>query len=321
MFFIEHLPAMLHVVVVTRHQPPLALARLRARGILSELDASDLRFTFDETTAFLQETGTPLPAYATLRQLETQLEGWAAGLRLFALTLRGSATPAAIAARLETFAGSQRPILDYFVAEVLQAQPAGLQDFLLRTSVLSRLSGPLCDALMGRNDSAQTLEAIDRANLFLEPLDDGGRWYRYHALFAEAMQAEAHYRLGEDVMRRLSDVASRWYESHDLLAEAVETALQAQDTTRAARLIEQIAVTPYFNMGAVHIHAASEFHTLRRWLEQIPDDEFEHRPALFVSYATALLFVALVDQVRIPSAVLAQIDVLLRQAEESFHAD
>ncbi|MBA3947579.1 MAG: hypothetical protein H0X37_23865 [Herpetosiphonaceae bacterium] len=317
-FFLDHLPTGLHVVIMTRHEPPLPLARLRARGDLNEVSLADLRFTLEETETFLEQNGTVLPAHAIMLQLEAQLGGWAAGLRLLALTLRGSATPTAVAAKLATFAGSQRPILQYFVAEVLSAQPAPLQDFLLRTSVLTRLSGPLCAAVTGVHNGAQLLTEVEQANLFLERLDDTGKWYRYHALFAEAMQAEARHRLGEECIRRLSDTASRWYETHGLLAEAVEAALQAEDMLRTAELIEQISVTPYLTLGAVYIHAASEFHTLRRWLEQIPPSEFERRPSLPFNYALALLFASFIDQARTPLAVLTRIEALLDQAEAGF---
>jgi LuxR family maltose regulon positive regulatory protein len=206
-------------------------------------------------------------------------------------------------------------MLDYFVSELLQAQPPELQDFLLRTSVLTRLSVALCDAVIGTPGSGSMLAAIDQAGLFLEAADASGEWYRYHGLFAEAMQTEARRRLGAAAMRRVSSVACQWYEQNGMLAEAVEVALLAGQSGRAADLLVQIATTPQYNLGHMPIEAASEFHTLRRWFEQIPERELSARPILFVSYATALLFATLVDQMPLPPAMLMQLTALLERAE------
>ncbi|MFL5805526.1 MAG: hypothetical protein ACJ8CR_27785 [Roseiflexaceae bacterium] len=226
-FLLAHLPATLHVIILTRSEPQLPLARLRARGDLCELSAADLRFSQEETRRFFQQgLALPLSPEAS-RQLDERLAGWAAGLRLLMLALRSRASLQAVEEVLATFAGSHRPILEYFVAEVLSVQPEPTQAFLLRTSVLGRLNGLLCDAVLGRHDSAELLAALDRASLFLEPLDEARQWYRYHALFAEAMQYEARRRFGDEALRGLARQASVWYEQHSMLAEAVEAALQA----------------------------------------------------------------------------------------------
>ena len=317
-FLVEHLPSTLHVLIISRHPPPLPLARLRARGELAELSAADLRFSQPEMAAFLEQAGAPELAPALLARLGEQLEGWPAGLRLLALALRGSASPAAISATLTAFGGSQRPILDYFVAEVLQAQPQPVQTFLLRTSMLRRLSAPLCDALLGAQDSGALLDELERANLFVEPAGPRGEWLRYHALFAEAMQAEARRRLGAEAICQLSARASRWYEQHGLHADAIEAALGAEDSERAADLLVQLTSAAQLDLGNVQILTHSEFHSLRRWLEQLPEAALDRRPSLLIGYATALLFAALVDQLPVPPATLAQIERLLERAEAAF---
>src|SRR5438045_7852981 len=182
---------------------------------------------------------------------------------------------------LLTFTGSHRHILEYLVADVLSSQPERLQEFLLQTAFLNRLTGSLCDAVTGRNDGGPMLEQMERANLFLIPLDETAQWYRYHALFAEAMQHEARRRLGEDYLRSLYEKASRWYEEHGLLAEAVEVALTARDFARDAGLIERIVGIQ---------NNINELHTLLRWVEQLPEEVLQFHPALSMSYASALLF-------------------------------
>jgi LuxR family maltose regulon positive regulatory protein len=183
---LERLPPGLRPVVASRADPPLALARLRARGQLAELREADLRFTAEESAALLRATaGLELPA-ASLTALAARTEGWAAGLQLAGLSLRGHPDPRGFVA---SFSGSHRYVLDYLAEEVLDRQPAELREFLLRTSILERLSGPLCDAVRGRGDSQELLERAERANLFLVPLDGQRRWWRYHHLFADLLHA------------------------------------------------------------------------------------------------------------------------------------
>ena len=307
-YFVDHLPATLRLLILTRSDPPLPLARLRAHNDLCELHAADLRFSLAETEFFLQHAlPFPLSTEATTR-LEARTEGWVAGLRLLALALQGRKEPPDLERMLGTFTGSHRHILEYLVADVLSSQPEPLQEFLLQTAFLNRLTGSLCDAVTGRNDSEHMLEQLERANLFLIPLDDTGQWYRYHALFAEAMQHEARRRLGEDYLRTLYDKASHWYEEHGLLAEAVEVALSARDFTRAAMLIERI-VGPY--------NTINELHTLLRWIEQLPEEVLQAHPELCLSYAIALLF----TRDRSAPATMALIQVPLKMAERYWQAE
>ena len=280
-FFIDHLPATLHLILVTRSDPPLPLARLRARNDLNELRAADLRFTLEETQAFLQlAVPFPLPPEVVTRLAE-RTGGWAAGLRLVALALQGMEVQSEVEGYLTSFTGSHRPILDYLVADVFSAQPEAIQEFLLQTCILSSLAGPLCDAVTGREDSALILEQLERANLFLVPLNSAGQWYRYHALFAEAMQHYAQQRLGAMSLCQLAKRASLWYEEHGMFAEAIEASLYAQDTPRAAGLIERI-IAPRL--------VQNEFHTLRRWMEQLPEGVLRAHPAICMTFATAILF-------------------------------
>ena len=308
-FVLDHLPTSLHLIIVTRRDPALPLARLRASNDLRELRATDLRFSQTETRSFLQlVTPFPFPEDA-IGQLDARLDGWAAGLRLLALTLQGRTSRREIEHVLTTFAGSHQSLQDYFVTEVLHAQSEPLQCFLLKTSVLSRFTSALCDAVTGSSDSALLLETLERGGLFLEPLDDGEQWYRYHALFAESMRAEAHRRLGENQLCALSRLSSRWYEQHSFLGEAVEAALRAGDGERAAGLIERLTDGQSFQ----EVH---EFHTLRRWLEQIPTAVMHAHPALCLSYATALLFISLSDH--LDPALLTRIENALQMAEQGW---
>ncbi|MFL5625895.1 MAG: LuxR C-terminal-related transcriptional regulator, partial [Ktedonobacteraceae bacterium] len=280
-YLVDHLPAMLHLLIVTRSNPSLPLARLRAHGDLYELHTVDLRFTVAETSTFLRQA-LPFPlSTEVISRLEARTEGWVAGLRLLTLVLQGRKDPQDLEHMLVTFSGSHRHILEYLVADVLSSQPLAVQEFLLQTTFLNRLTGSLCDAVTGRNDSEHMLEQLERANLFLMPLDGAGLWYRYHALFAEAMQHEARRRLGEDYLRSLYDKASLWFEQHGLLAEAVEVALSARDFVRAAKLIERI-VGPY--------GVKNELHTLLRWITQLPEEVLQGHPELCLAYAMALLF-------------------------------
>jgi LuxR family maltose regulon positive regulatory protein len=281
-FLLDHLPPTLHLIMTARSDPPLPLARLRAQADLTELRAVDLRFSLAETQAFFQQTLARPLAPELLERLEARTEGWVTGLRLVALTLQGRRESESQTEQLlVTLTGSRGHIFTYFITEVLNAQPASCQDFLLRTSVLSRLSGALCNAVTGRDDSEMLLEHLERANLFLIPLDSVGQWYRYHALFAEAMQHEARRRLGADQLRALSHRASHWYEAHGWRTEAVEAALAAQDFSRAAELIAR-SIAPAF--------VQNEYHTLRRWLEHLPEAVLHAHPPLCMTYAVALLF-------------------------------
>ena len=239
-FLIDHLPVTLHLILIARSDPPLPLARWRAHDDLNELRTADLRFTEKETRTFLEQTMPFSLSCEMVTGLETHTEGWGAGLRLMTLALQGHMSQQEIEHFLMTFTGSHRHILEYLVTEVLSAQSEQLQQFLLQTTILHRLTGPLCDAITDREDGKNLLEQLERANLFLVALDESGQWYRYDALFAEAMQHEARHRLGEDMLRLLYSKASDWYEQHGLLDDAVEAALCAQDFERALGLIARV---------------------------------------------------------------------------------
>lgn len=307
-FLLDHLPATVHVILLTRSEPPLPLARWRARSELYDIRSEDLRFTPEETATFFQQTLAFPLAPEAMQHLETYVEGWPAGLRLITLALKGYVPEQRVEDVLPTFGGSHRHFLEFFVTEVLDAQPKSLQVFLLETSGLSRLTGALCDAVTERNDSARLLETVERAGLFLLPLGGVEPWYRYHPLFAEAMQHEARRRLGDERVRAVSSRASLWYEQHGLLAEAVESALAAQDFERAATLIEEI-VAPEL--------VKNEHHTLRRWIARLPEVVLRDHPALCLSYAIAILFTS--D--RYAPETMAQLQPPLQMAEEYWRAE
>ena len=271
-FLLEHLPPRVHLVLSSRADPPLALARLRGRRQLAELRAADLRFTIDEAAALLRDAvgpDLPLPD-TTVATLTDRTEGWAAGLQLAALSLRGRPDAAAF---LEAFSGSHRYILDYLTEEVLERQPGSIRNFLLETSILERLSGPLCDAVTGRSDGQQLLEEIERANLFLVPMDEMRRWWRYHHLFADLLRA----RLQQEQPARFTKLhrsAAAWYEEHALADEAVRHARAAGDVDLAARLIEQ---------HAGELLLRGEGATVERWLAALPGQIIQGRPRLLLA--------------------------------------
>jgi LuxR family maltose regulon positive regulatory protein len=284
-YLVEHLPPHLHLVIATREDPPLPLARLRARGHLTEVRAADLRFTQSEAAAFLtQVMALPLSA-EDITALERRTEGWIAGLHLAALSLQGQPDATSFIA---SFTGSHHFVLDYLVAEVLGQQSARVQTFLLRTSILDRLCGPLCDAVVldPSTPGQATLEYLERANLFLVPLDNERRWYRYHQLFAELLrrrlQSTPVSPTGDErnLIAELHLRASLWYEEHDLAMEAFQHAVAAQDVERAAWLLEGKGM-PLHVRGAV----APALH----WLESLPTTVLDARPALWVRSASLLL--------------------------------
>lgn len=311
-FVLDHLPATLHLMMITRVDPPLPLARWRAHNDLNELHTADLRFSQQETLTFLQQI-MPFPlSREIILHLDAHMEGWVTGLRLVALMLQGRMTQQEVDLEhiLATFSGNHRHLLEYFVTEVFSAQPEPLQSFLLHTSVLPRLTGSLCDVVTGRNDSEQLLEAMEHTGLFLIPLEGDGRWYRYHPLFAEAMQHEARHRLGEKALRSCFSRASSWYEQHAMLTEAVEAALEAQTFAHAAVLLEQI-IKPHYSQ---ELH---EYHTLHRWLDAIPEEILGQHPELCFRFAMLLLF----SSNRQAATSQAPIEQLLHLAEQGFQAE
>src|SRR5580658_588529 len=271
-YLLEHLPPGLHLVLASRSDPPLPLARLRAGGQLAELRAADLRFTAEEAAALLRESaGADLPA-AAVAALAARTEGWVAGLQLAGLSLAGQADPAGFVA---AFSGSHRYVLDYLGEEVLDRQQEELRTFLLETSLLERLSGGLCDAVTGRDGSQAMLERVEQAGLFLMPLDEVRGWWRYHHLFADLLRA----RLQQQRPGRVADLhraAAAWSEEHGLADDAVRHALAAGDTAWAARLVERNVET---------LLGRSEGATLRRWLSALPAESVRDRPRLFLAQA------------------------------------
>ncbi|MFL5656890.1 MAG: hypothetical protein ACJ8CB_22245, partial [Ktedonobacteraceae bacterium] len=258
-FLLDHLPARLHLVIATRADPPLPLARLRSKGQLVEIRSTDLRFTREEATSFLSQTIGVEFSTEDITALETRTEGWIAGLQLAALSLQGRQD---ISHFMQAFTGTHRFVVDYLTQEVLARQPADVQSFLLQTAILERLCGSLCEAVTGEPEGQAMLERLEEANLFLLPLDDERRWYRYHQLFAEMLRQRLQ-RVQPDRVARLHQRASAWYAQHELIREAVHHALAAPDFAQAARLIEQA-----FNS----LVRRGEIATLQRWAAALPDE-------------------------------------------------
>ena len=275
-FLLEHLPPQIHLVIGSRADPALPLARLRGRGELVEIRAADLRFTPGEAAAYLNEVMGLVLTAADVTALEGRTEGWIAALQLAALSLQGREDTAAF---IDGFAGDDRYIVDFLAEEVLQRQPEDVQQFLLQTSILERLSGPLCDAVTGQDDGKAKLAALERGNLFLVPLDDRRRWYRYHQLFADVLHARLRDEQPDDVPD-LHRRASAWYEQNDEPAEAIRHALAAGDFDRAADLVE-LAIPAM-------LRSRQEAAVLG-WLELLPDEVVRVRPVLSVGFAGALL--------------------------------
>lgn len=284
-FLVEHLPPQMHLVIVTREDPHLPLARLRARDHMTELRAADLRFTASESAAFLNQMMDLALSAEDIAALERRTEGWIAGLQLAALSLQGQEDATSLIA---SFTGSHHFVLDYLMEEVLGQQDVGVLMFLLHTSILDRMSGPLCDAVVldSTTPGQATLEDLERANLFLIPLDNERRWYRYHHLFAELLRLRLHQSISSSPALAQSQVnelhlrASSWYEDQGLTMEAFHHATAANDVERAERLIEGNGIPRHFP-GAVT--------TVLNWLDSLPKTVLDVRPSLWVRYATLLL--------------------------------
>ncbi len=288
-FLVEHLPPQMHLVIATREDPHLPLARYRARGQLTELRAADLRFTPAEAAEFLNQAMGLHLSVENIAALETRTEGWIAGLQLAALSMRGHQDTAGF---IKSFTGSHHFVLDYLVEEVLGQQSESVQAFLLRTSILDRMCGPLCDAVsqgdQGPTPAAsgqETLEYLEHANLFVVPLDNERRWYRYHHLFAELLRQRLQQSLASsgDEGRsgaELHSLASQWYENHGLVIEAFRHAAAAHDIERAERLI---------GGGGIPLHSLFAATAMLDWLDSLPKTVLDARPWLWVSSATSAL--------------------------------
>ncbi|HZU02525.1 MAG TPA: LuxR C-terminal-related transcriptional regulator [Ktedonobacteraceae bacterium] len=278
----DYLPPQLHLVLSTREDPPFPLARLRGRDAVLELRAADLQCTPEETASYLVDMmGLSLSAeQSSLLQLRT--EGWITGLQLAAHSLQNHDDPAGF---ITAFSGSHRYVMDYLLEEVLNRQPA-VQDFLLQTCILDRLSSSLCDAVRAQDGSQAVLDYLERANLFLIALDDDRQWYRYHRLFAQVL----YQRLQQTAPTQVPVLhrrASRWYEQHELFAEAVSHALAASAFEEAARLIEQYAGV--FILG-------NQMQALCEWLYALPESLVLAHPSLCLVHALALMYTNRLDE-------------------------
>ncbi|MGE5249323.1 MAG: AAA family ATPase, partial [Bacteroidota bacterium] len=268
-FLLRHQPPQLHLVLTTREDPPLPLARLRARDQLTEIRARDLRFTQAEADAFLRDVMGLALSEQDVVALEGRTEGWAVGLQLAGLSMQKQAD---LKSFIADFSGSHRHILDYLSGEVLQQQPEDIRAFLLRTAILDRLSGPLCDALTGRNDSDRLLAHLEAANLFVIPLDEERRWYRYHLLFSDLLRSQLT-RSQPALIPELHRRASSWYEEDGNIQAAIDHALQDTDLNRAARLIEQ-HVLPALYQGEVALAVG--------WFDRLPETLLQSAPMLCI---------------------------------------
>ena len=275
-FLVEHLPPQLHVVIASREDPQLPLARLRARGVLTELRAADLRFTQDETTAFLRTVMRLDLSPDDVASLEARTEGWIAGLQLAGLHLQGRDDTAEA---VRTFAGSHRFVFDYLVEEVLAHLAEPERRFLLETSILDRMCADLCEAVTGQRASRPMLERLERANLFVVALDDRRHWYRYHHLFADVLQVRLHAE-HPDQVGMLNRRASAWFAANGMYSEAVGHALSAEDWQGAAELLER---------AGEEVEDGSRVGAWFTYAQALPDALIRARPALAVWFAYALL--------------------------------
>lgn len=314
-FLLDHLPGHAHLVIATRADPPLPLARLRGRGQLTEIRQSDLRFTAKEAASFMNTSFGLDLSPQNLSALEARTEGWITGLQLAALSMEGRDD---VAAFLSAFTGSHRYVLDYLTAEVMHRQDDDVQTFLLQTSILDRLSGPLCDAVVGISNqttdreggparfrsfasSQALLEHLEANNLFVVSLDERRVWYRYHRLFADLLEARL-MELTPDRVPELHRRASLWYEEASLLDSAIKHAVAAGDLARAARVVEAHGRSLLFR---------GELNTLLRWIGSLPEERIQASAPICISHAWALLL----------TGQLEPLEVRLRQAEQSIASD
>ncbi len=284
-FLLDHLPDHLHLVISTRSDPPLPLARLRSRGQLSEMRAAELRFTAAEAGEFLNRVmGLELTA-ADVDALEDRTEGWIAGLQLAALSLRGIADRDEVADFISAFTGSNRFVIDYLADEVLARQSPQVRDFLLRTAILDRLHGPLCDAVTGGTDGTRMLEDLERGNLFVVPLDTERSWYRYHHLFADVLHARllAEY---PDEVPDLHQRASAWFAERGLVEDAVRHALAAEDFDRAGYLMEE---------ALSELSRTRQDGLLHMWMRSLPEPVVRRSPVLSMISSWSMLVAGNLD--------------------------
>ena len=300
-YLLDHCPPQLHLIISSRDEPLLALPRLRIRDELTELRAADLAFAAEEAVSFFNQVMDLNISPAEVAALEGRTEGWIAGLQVAGLSLKGRSADDQ-AHFIKAFTGSHRYILDYLADEVLRRQPPAVQDFLLQTAILNRLCGSLCQAVTGQKDSQSILEQLEAANLFLIPLDDERRWYRYHHLFQDFLGHLLAQRYPE-IRPQLYQRASGWFEQNDLLSEAIEMALAADDFSRVADLIEQTAQTTVWQQG--------QWTSLLHWLETLPPQIINTRPRLSVYHAWGIM----------TTGDFEAVEARLQQAEQSIRSD
>jgi LuxR family maltose regulon positive regulatory protein len=296
-FLLENLPGQMHLILATRSDPPLPLARIRSQNLLSELRAADLSFTADETADLFSKSLDLQLSARDIQLIETRTEGWAAGLQLAALSLQGRQDPSDF---IKGFKGDNRYIADYLTEEVLNRQPEHLRIFLLQTSILERLCGPLCDAVTGQENSSQVLDTLEKVNLFVIPLDDERCWYRYHHLFADLLKQRLHAH-ESDLVPRLHLCASQWLARKGFKNEAVDHAFFAQDYDGAVGLIEEIAEMDW--------DRARESRLLH-WFKKLPDEKICASPKLCIFHARELF----------KSGYMDETEKRLRAAEQMFEA-
>jgi LuxR family maltose regulon positive regulatory protein len=296
-FLAENQPPAMHLILATRADPPLPIARLRGRGQLSEIRDHDLRFTPGEAAQFLNEAMKLDLDAEIIATLERRTEGWIAGLQMAAISMRGRQQEGDLSAFVEAFGGTNRYILDYLLEEVLNQQAPAIQEFLIETSILARMCGALCDAVRLSEAEAQgVLAHLERANLFVTPLDDERRWYRYHHLFADLLKSTLRQRRSAEDIRELHRRASRWQKDHGTLEEAITHAMAAQDYDRAASIIDENIAT---------MLSRSEAPTLLGWIDKLPEEIVRGRPWIDVNRAYTLAL----------SGRLEQLEPLLAGAE------
>jgi len=266
-FLLENLPTQVHLVIATRQDPSLSLGRLRARDQATEIRAADLRFSESEAADFLNQVMGLNLSSGDIAELETRTEGWIAGLQLAAISMQGRKDRADF---IKSFTGGHRLVLDFLIEEVLSQQPESVQNFLLQTAVLDRMTGSLCDALTCQENGQATLEMLDHANLFIVPLDEERRWYRYHHLFGDLLYQRLR-QTQADQLKELHDKASEWYKQNGLIDQAIEHALKSKDFDQAAYLIQsQIDV----------LWQRGEHGKLRRWVQALPEKHLLTEPQL-----------------------------------------
>ncbi len=275
-YLLEHIPVQMHLAIASRSDPPLPLARFRGKGTMLEIGADDLRFTLEDATSLLSEMKTPELSTEDVAALNERTEGWVVGLKMAALSMSGQKD---IPGFITAFTGSQRYVMDYLMEEVLQKQSVEIRDFLMKTSVLERLSGPLCDAVAGREDSQDILLSLERSHLFIVPLDESRQWYRYEHLFADLLRHQLETISGVEDINELHRQASLWYEDNAFPDEAIHHALAAQDWESATRLIKEYGEKR---------RLSGEYVTFLNWTQQLPEKVLISQPELCLGHIGAM---------------------------------